>query len=120
MARVRDVRGNSGIIAGRDVSNSSVVNYGPAGAASEDELREELNDLIAELLKEARQLPAADRGAVRSEIVQFQEEIESPAPDRDRGRIAAALERMKSAVAVVAPLAEIVKAIAEITAQLVG
>lgn len=114
---VRNVRGNQGIIAGRDVTNSSVINNGTPGGTSEEELLEELSGLLADLLKDTRLLPASDRTAARSEIVRFQEEIESP--DRDRGRVGASLDRLKSVAAAAAPLAEIVRTIAEITAQIV-
>jgi hypothetical protein len=117
MAEIRNIRHNSGIIAGGDVSNAGVVNYGTKDAADEDELLEELNDLIVALLRDVRQLPARNRTAVRSEVVQLQEEIEAPA--RDRKRITAALDTLKSAVTVAAPLAEIVKDITDIVTQII-
>lgn len=118
MTEIRNISSNSGIIAGGNVSNSRIIHNGPENTASDDNLVEELSALIAELVKNARQLPdAGDRDAVRTEAIQLQGEIESP--DRDRGRVASSLGRLKSAVAVAAPLAEIVKDIADMTGQLI-
>lgn len=117
MPDIGNIRNNSGIIAGGDVSHSTVVHNRTEGTVSEDELLAELSDLIADLLKNTRQLPAPDRAAVRNEAMKFQEEIESP--DRDGGRVAAALGRLKSVVAVAAPLAEMVKEIAELASKII-
>jgi hypothetical protein len=116
---MRDVRNNSGIVAGGNVTGSSVkhVYHGPVNTTTDEERLEEINDLLAELLQGVRQLPAQERTAVRSEVVELQAELDEPAHDKEK--INGRLGRLRSAFSAAAPLIEIVKDIAELVANLV-
>jgi hypothetical protein len=108
---------NSGIFIGGN-SNSSITvgGTGPTGSLSETEVLSQLDSLFTRLVTDILQLPPEQAGAAAYQTAELRAAV--TAPHRDPGRIQAFLVSLKGTVAVAAPLVEIVKAIAELIAEL--
>lgn len=119
MANLSDIRG-----AGRtdaDGTGTSVPRQtGPSAEyrATDSDLLEEVDDLLAELLLRLAQLPEQMRGAIRAELVELRGELDEPS--RDRARTGARLCALKSALSIAPPLAEMVQDVAYLVAELTG
>jgi hypothetical protein len=108
---------NSGIIIGGNVENSAISADRTTAGATEDEVLDRIDDLVADLLKNARLLPPENRTVVRSEAAALQDELD--APQRDPARIKGKLAALQVAAAAVAPVAEIVKNITDLATHLI-
>jgi hypothetical protein len=120
VAELRNIR-NTGVVVGGDVTRStiSVGRTGSAdGGTDEAEVLRQLDTLLGDLLIGIGQLPAEQAGEVASATVLFKSEIVKPVRDRDPGRIRALLSGLTTAVATVAPLAEVVTDITELVGRL--
>jgi len=118
MADLSNIR-NTGVVVGGDVNRStiSVGRSGPAaGGTDEAQLLHQLGTLLNDLLAGVGQLPAERAGEVATGTVRLKGELVKPA--RDPGRIRALLSSLATAVATVAPLAEMVTDITDLVGRL--
>jgi hypothetical protein len=122
MTELRDIKNNSGVVVGGDVSRStiSVGRTGPAGGPGQDEAQvlHRLDTLLNDLLASVGQLPPDQAGHVAGETVRLKSELVKPGRDRDPGRMRALLSSLTRAVATVAPLAGMVTDITDLIAKL--
>ena len=118
MAELHNIR-NTGSVVGSD-DNGSTIPVGRTGSAaggtSEVQVLHQLDTLLNDLLAAVGQLPAERAGEVATETVRLKGELVRPA--RDPGRIGALLSRLTTAVATVAPLAEMVSEITDLIGRL--
>ncbi|MGH3167235.1 MAG: hypothetical protein ACRDN0_15265, partial [Trebonia sp.] len=112
MPNLSNIRNSGVFIAG----DKNKVTVGKQGGATDAELLEEINELLIELLKGVRQLPTEQRAYVRAEIMEVQGELEEPSPDK--AKISRALDKLRPALSVAAPLLEIAQDITHLVTEL--
>lgn len=117
MTDQRNIR-NSGIFIGGNNSNSPITmgRSGPTSGMDEAEVLRQLDALFTTLLADILRLPADQAGTAAYQTAQLKAEV--TAPRRDLTRIQVILGSLKGAVATAAPLAEIVKDIADLVTRL--
>jgi hypothetical protein len=116
MTDQRDIR-NSGIFIGGDDSHSPItMGTGPAGGLDEAEVLRQFDALFTRLAAEVLRLPAEQAGTAAFQAARLKAEV--TAANRDPTRIQSVLGGLRAVVATAAPLAEIVKSIAELVTGL--
>jgi hypothetical protein len=117
MTDQRNIR-NSGIFIGGNNSHSPITmgRTGPADGLDDAEVLRQFDALFTRLAAEVVRLPAEQAGTAAYRAAQLQAEVS--AANRDPRRIQSVLGALQVAAATAAPLAEIVKDMAELLTNL--
>ena len=115
MAELRNVR-NTGVVVGGNVSGST-ISVGAAGSPSEVAVFQRLSELLGSLPDRAEELPDDQAVEVAAEAMRLKKQL--AAPERDSGRIRATLGKLVSVAGAAAPVAEVIKEIADLVTSVV-
>lgn len=113
MAELRNVR-NSGVIVGGNVSGST-ISAGATGPVTEAAALQRLSELLRSLPERAEELPDDQAAEVAGEAMRLKKQL--AVPERDSGRIRATVTKLVAVAGAAAPVAEIVREIADLVSS---